>query len=112
MCYNIILTIILGGVSDLQNTDIKSGGKYQLRFAAGLYWLIDMKQSDASYISPVPLNEVGARIWRMFESGASREEICSWLCNEFGIGPEQAQKDFGDFAEQLRSQNIDFGGTQ
>ena len=95
----------------MQENNLKSGGRYQLRYAAGLYWLIDMEQPDASYISPVPLNEGGAQIWKMFESGMSEAQICEWLCRQYEISPEQAQSDVRDFVEQLTAQKIDFGGT-
>ena len=86
-------------------------GRYQLRHAAGLYWLIDMEQSGGSYNSPVPLNDVGAKLWRMFEGGASRSEICRRLCAEYEISMEQAERDVGDFMEQLRAMHVDLGGT-
>ena len=89
----------------------KPAHKYQLRYAAGLYWLIDMEQSGTSYIKPVPLNKGGAQIWKLIESGMSEAEVCRSLCDEFGISDEQAQRDLNDFVSQLKAQNVDFGGT-
>ena len=86
-------------------------GRYQLRHAAGLYWLIDMEPPGGAYVSPVPLNESGAKLWRMFESGASREEICKQLCAEYEIDLEQARSDVCDFMEQLQAIHVDLGGT-
>lgn len=99
-------------MSDLHSDNDKSAHRYQLRHAAGLYWLIDMKQSGDTYISPVPLNEVGAKIWEMFESGMSEAEICGWLSDEYKISPEQAQSDVRDFVTQLEAQKVIFGGAQ
>ena len=90
----------------------KSGGRYQLRYAAGLYWLIDMIQSGGTYVSPVPLNECGAQIWKMFESGMPESEICRYLCDEYQISYEQAESDVRDFIAQLSAQRIVFGGTE
>ena len=95
----------------MQNIN-KVGRKYQLRYAAGLYWLIDMEQSGASYTSPVPLNEGGAEIWRMLDSGMSEAEICARLCEEYELSEEQARQDLNDFITQLQSQKVDFGGTE
>ena len=86
-------------------------GRYQLRHAAGLYWLIDMEQSGGAYISPVPLNDVGAKLWRMFAGGASRSEICRRLCEEYEVSMEQARRDVDDFMEQLQTRHVDLGGT-
>ena len=85
--------------------------RYQLRHAAGLYWLIDMEQSGGAYISPVPLNDSGAKLWRMLESGASQAEICRRLCEDYEISMEQAQRDVRDFLEQLQAMRVDLGGT-
>lgn len=102
-------------MSDLQDVRIasdKAGGRYQLRYAAGLYWLIDMKQSGAEYISPVPLNDVGAEIFRRLERGMTEAEISKWMCEEFDISSEQAQEDVRDFVTQLKCQKVVFGGTE
>ena len=99
----------------MQNPCHSSGhppaGRYQLRHAAGLYWLIDMEQPGESYTSPVPLNEVGAKLWRLLDSGASSEEICRRLCAEYEISTEQAQRDVRDFLAQLQTTGVDLGGT-
>lgn len=84
-----------------------TGRRYQLRRAAGLYWLIDMEQSGVPYISPVPLNEGGAKIWELIESGASVADISGRLSDMYGIAPAQARRDVTDFIEQLRSKRID-----
>ena len=86
------------------------GGRYQLRYAAGLYWLIDMEQSGEAYIRPVPLNEGGAKLWRMIAGGASLEEICGQLCAEYEISMEEARSDTRDFLQQLQTMHIEFGG--
>ena len=88
-----------------------TAGRYQLRHAAGLYWLIDMEQPGGTYISPVPLNDTGARLWRMLESGASPAEICRRLCAEYEIPVEQARGDVRDFIELLQTMHVDLGGN-
>lgn len=90
--------------------NIQSGRKYQLRYAAGLYWLIDMEQSGGSYISPLPLNEVGSKIWELIDGGLSILEICEQLSGTYAIPLAQAQKDVRDFLDQLRSKRIDLEG--
>ena len=87
-------------------------GRYQLRRAAGLYWLIDMEQSGTSYTSPVPLNEGGAKIWRMIESGTPVANICERLSEEYGIPLEQAREDVRDFIEQIQTKHVDVGGLK
>lgn len=88
-----------------------SNNKYQLRYAAGLYWLINMNQPGNSYQSPVPMNEVGAQIWKMAEKGTPQDQICRQLCEEYDISLEQAQSDVNTFFEELQRQNIDWRGA-
>ena len=108
--------IVSKGVSKMQNACHICGGKpekrYQLRHAAGLYWLIDMEQPDKSYHGPVPLNEGGARLWRMIDGGASLDEICQRLCAESGISMERARADADDFIQQLQNLHVDLGGLK
>ena len=94
------------------NRDDKTDRRYQLRYAAGLYWLVDMKQSGTSYIEPVPLNETGARIWEMLDGGIPKPEVCSRLCKEYKLLPEEAEKDVRDFITQLKTKRVDFGGSE
>lgn len=90
----------------------KAEQKYQLRYAAGLYWLLDMRQSGDSYIHPVPLNECGAQLWRMLARGMSEAEMCRWLGEAYDLPPEQAQRDVRDFIAQLEKQKVDVGGAE
>lgn len=92
--------------------NIQPGRKYQLRYAAGLYWLIDMEQSGVPYISPVPLNEVGSKIWELIDRELSIAEICEQLSSIYAIPLAQAQKDVSDFIDQLRSKHIDLEGLE
>lgn len=91
---------------------MKKALRYQLRRAAGLYWLIDMEQTGAFYNSPVPMNDAGAQIWRMFESGMTEEQVSERISAEYGITPEEAENDVRAFVGQLRSCSIDFGGIE
>ena len=68
----------------------KSGkALYQLRYAAGIYWLLDMSQPGYPYRKPLPLNEMGAAIWTMMEKGLDLEEISADLAAEYGISQEE-----------------------
>lgn len=92
--------------------DDEIGHRYQLRYAAGLYWLLDMQQSGASYVNPVPMNEGGARLWNMFERGMPKADVCKWFGETYDLSLEQAQQDVQDFIEQLRSNGVALGGMQ
>lgn len=75
---------------------------YQLRYAAGMYWLLNVKQRGFDYIRPLCLNESGAYLWQMLCEGMDKMKIADRLCNEFGLECEEALKDVEDFLEQLK----------
>lgn len=77
-----------------------------LRYAAGVYWLLDMEQKGSDYHRPVMLNECGACIWERHIAGDTEQEIVEWMKNEYGISPEQAKDDVSRFMEQLRKQGF------
>lgn len=83
-----------------------------MRYAAGLYWLLDMEQSGVFYIDPIPLNEEAAEIWKRFARGMSIAEVSEWLSERYEIPLEQAQSDVNDFIEQLQSKKVAFGGKE
>lgn len=97
---------------DIHTQDDRIGHKYQLRHAAGLYWLLDMEQSDTAYIDPIPLNEGGAQIWKLLERNMPQAEICKWLCENYRLSPEEAENDLRDFIAQLQMKHVRLGGAQ
>lgn len=70
--------------------------EYQLRFAAGKYWLLNMQQG-MEYQSPVCLNESGAYLWKLYEQGWSRAEIAKYLADDYGLEWEKAWQDTNEF---------------
>lgn len=80
--------------------------RYQIRYAAGIYWLLDMEQSGYPYKKPLPLNEMGARIWEKLEEGGDSEQISVDIAKEYGVSEVEALEDIQEFCEQLRRQGI------
>ena len=79
--------------------------RYQLRQAAGAYWLLDMEQGE-QYKKPFTLNECGAYIYRAYISGMSEDEIMQAFAKEYGLSFSCAQSDVGQFMMELRQQGI------
>lgn len=80
--------------------------EYQMRKAAGGYWLLDMGQTGLAYKNPVPLNETGAEIWELTEAGKTPEQIAEKFAKDYGIAKEEALADVRQFFEQLKQQGI------
>lgn len=79
--------------------------RYQLRQAAGAYWLLDMEQGE-QYKKPFMLNGCGAYIYRAYISGMSEDEIMQAFAKEYGLSFSCAQSDVGQFMMELRQQGI------
>ncbi len=75
--------------------------RFQLRYAAGMYWLLDMEQTGENYRRPLSMNEVGARIWEMTARGHDRDQIVDALCKEYQAERELVEPDVESFLRQL-----------
>ena len=79
---------------------------YQLREAAGEYWLINMEQKGLPFEKPLMLNQCGALIWKEYSAGKAMGEIVEMLRQFYGIEPAEAEADVKDFIGQLNGQGI------
>lgn len=79
--------------------------RYQLRYAAGQYWLLDMKQQLGAYKRPMSMNEMGAQIWQMLRDGLDDAQIAAGLGQEYDADLAEIQQDVMQFRQQL----IDYG---
>lgn len=83
-------------------------GKYQLREAAGFWWLIDMTQTGEDFAAPLQLNETGAMLFRGLCEGLDEEELADRLASGYGLLVKEAREDVAAFAAQLAANGIRF----
>ena len=81
--------------------------KYQLRKAAGAYWLLAMNQRGKEYRQPLMLNESGALIWKAVVQGDSKEKIAKEFAERFSLSQEEALADIEDFLKELSVYGIE-----
>lgn len=81
--------------------------RYQMRKAAGLYWLVDMEQSGIERHEPVALNESGAYIWQQYQRLGSDASVAEEIGREFEIPVEEALADVRQFFKQLKEQGLE-----
>ena len=79
--------------------------RFQLRHAAGLYWLLDMEQEIGKYKNPLRMNETGAEIFKLMQEGKTNLQIAEILVGRYSSKPEDVLSDIVGFEMQLR----DFG---
>lgn len=80
--------------------------RYQLRYAAGCYWLLDMTQPGVPYKKPLPLNKTGADIWKKTEAGLSLDAIAESMSSQFGVPVDEMKQDVENFYRQLEECGI------
>lgn len=82
---------------------------YQLRQAAGSYWLLNMNQKGIPYQPPVMLNEIGAKIWEKLKKGWTPENIAEDISKEYQILQTEAMEDVWLFCSKLLEHGILIG---
>lgn len=81
-------------------------GNYQLREAAGSYWLIDMTQNGKIWKKPLQLNETGAVLLQGFFKGRTPEALAGELAKEYELPVETMRADVTEFFSQLSANGI------
>ena len=80
--------------------------RYQLRQAAGKYWLLDMQQEPGRYRAPVAMNETGAIILEHYWEQKDPMDAARALSETYEIKLEEALPDVNAFLEELKRQGI------
>lgn len=86
-------------------TQNKEQERWQLRYAAGSYWLLDMKRGEGRR-APLSLNQAGAELWRLFQQGADEEAAADMLCRQYRIDRDSALEDVRGFLAGLKAQGV------
>ncbi len=81
--------------------------RYQLRYAAGSYWLLDARSDGGKIPKPFELNETAANVWKMLEEGKSAKEIAQCFTEDNEEQEKEIQKDIEEFIQELRKNNIE-----
>lgn len=83
--------------------------RWQLRHAAGAYWLLDMEQGTGSRKTPLSLNAAGAELWELLIGGVEEEAAADMLCSRYQLDRQSALRDVRDFIAGLEAQGIEIG---
>lgn len=85
---------------------IREPERWQLRHAAGSWWLLDMMQEPGSWRPPLSLNRAGAEIWECLQQGMKGEDAAGLLCGRYGLDRAEALADVRGFLEALEAQGV------
>lgn len=83
--------------------------QYQLRYAAGRYYLLDMNQVGVPYKRPMELNPIGAEIWQMMVKGYATEQVVQVLASEYEADVADIREDVQLFQRSLKTYGVKIG---
>ncbi len=83
--------------------------QYQLRYAAGRFYLLDMKQLGVPYKRPMELNHIGAEIWQMMMEGFTIEQVVQKLAEEYEADAADVREDVLQFQKSLTMYGVEIG---
>lgn len=78
---------------------IKDG--FVLREVAGSYIVVAVGEAVKNFNGIINLNETGAFLWKILESGATKEELVAKLLEEYDVDEKTAAEDVGKFINKL-----------
>lgn len=79
---------------------------YQIRKAAGLYWIVKTNQLDECYVPPFPVNECGALIIQGIQQGRDKKQLIEHLMEVYGVEEREAVEAVESFLKQLGEQGM------
>ena len=83
--------------------------RYQLRHAAGRFYLLDMMQTGKLYKRPMEMNEIGAEIWQMLTEGYTTEQMVQRLTGEYDADESEIRQDVLAFKKGLLTYGVEIG---
>ena len=78
---------------------IKDG--FVLREVAGSFIVVAVGEAVKNFNGIINLNETGAFLWKILESGGTKEELVAKLCEEYEVDETTAATDVDKFVQNL-----------
>lgn len=78
---------------------IKEG--FILREVAGNFIVVPVGAASIDFNGMITLNEVGAFLWKQLSAGATVEQLCQAVVDNYETTSEQASRDIADFLNRL-----------
>lgn len=83
-------------------------GRYQLREALGMYWLLDMEADGLHAKTPPCFNEMGKYIWQGLADGKQPRAIAEEMSRLCDVSVEDAERDTREFLQALEQAGIEY----
>ncbi|MBR0189276.1 MAG: PqqD family protein [Clostridia bacterium] len=83
---------------------IKDG--FILREVAGSFIVVAVGSAVKDFNGIINLNETGAFLWKILESGATKEELLEKMLTEYDVNEETARRDIDAFISKLQEAKL------
>ena len=83
---------------------IKDG--FILREVAGSFIVVAVGEAVKTFNGIVNLNETGAFLWKILETGATKEELLKRLLEEYDVDEKTAEADIDGFINKLQEAKL------
>ena len=83
---------------------IKDG--FILREVAGSFIVVAVGSAVKDFNGIINLNETGAFLWKILESGATKEELLKKMLEEYDVNEETARQDIDAFINKLQEAKL------
>ena len=80
---------------------MKLNADYVLRQIAGHWMVLPIGQSAMDFSGMIRLNETGAMLWKLLESGCDKQALVAALTQEYNVTSGQADADVEEFLDKL-----------
>lgn len=77
-----------------------------LRKVADSYVVVPVNNMSLDFNGIINLNETGAFLFKLMQSGADREELISKMLDEYEVTPQKAEADIDLFIEKVKGADI------
>lgn len=83
---------------------IKDG--FMLRQIAGSWVVVPLEQRVVEFNGLMTLNESGAMLWKLLETGAEIDDLVKAITNEYAIDENTAKKDIKELLDNLEVKGL------
>ena len=77
-----------------------------LREVADAYVVVPVNNMSLDLNGIIKLNETGAFLFKLMQSGSDREELISKMLDEYEVTPQKAEADIDLFIEKVKGADI------
>ena len=85
---------------------MKIKDNFILKKVAGSYVVVPVRTRAVDFSGIIKLSESGAYLWRILEKGADRDELVSYLLDEYDVDEATAGADVDRFVAKLREVDL------